>query len=183
MAPAERIRFQTETGSVYEVSRDASGMRWRRLAATLASGDIRGEYGPLIAWPEVVVGQRCRLLSAPVNDPFLRRVTTSRVVAIVEREVDGLTVPFVLPKSLPSFRDVRVGDLVTRMLGGAHMQLEVTAVDERFIHCGHPELGGKFDRDNGIEVDEEIGFGPQFGLIASYLLPSESAEPAEGAAE
>jgi hypothetical protein len=76
-----------------------------------------------------------------------------------------------------SFRYVLAGDTVTRILSGAPMQLKVTEVDERFIYCGPSGIGWKFDRATGIEVDEEIGSGPEFGIALSYLIhPTESAE-------
>ena len=54
-----------------------------------------------------------------------------------------------------TFRELKVGDAVTRDLCGIKMPLKVTEVDERFIHCGW----WKFDRDHGYEVDEELGWG------------------------
>lgn len=83
----ERVRFRTETGSTYELSRDAEGMRWRRLSATLASGSLRTEGGELLRWPEVQVGERCELLSEPFVPPFRRLVRTSVVVAIVAADL------------------------------------------------------------------------------------------------
>jgi len=50
------------------------------------------------------------------------------------------------------------------------MELRVTSVDEAFIYCGDPGIGWKFDRDSGVEVDEEIGWGPAFGIVGSYLV-------------
>jgi hypothetical protein len=66
--------------------------------------------------------------------------------------------------------EVRVGDVVTRIIGGVPMDLRVTSVDEHFIYCGPPGMGWKFDRVSGIEVDEEIGWGvPPAGVVGSYL--------------
>ena len=66
--------------------------------------------------------------------------------------------------------ELRTGDVVTRILGGSPMDLRVTGVDERFIYCGPPGVGWKFDRETGIEVDEEIGWGvPPAGVVGSYL--------------
>ena len=62
------------------------------------------------------------------------------------------------------------GDIVTRLLAGTiPMELRVTAVDARFIYCGPAGSGWKFDRASGAEVDEELGWGPQFGATGSYL--------------
>jgi hypothetical protein len=68
------------------------------------------------------------------------------------------------------FAQVRAGDVVTRLLGGSPMALKVTAVDERLIYCGRPGVGWSFDRTTGVEVDEELGWGPQFGITGSYLV-------------
>jgi hypothetical protein len=65
---------------------------------------------------------------------------------------------------------VQAGDVVTRILGGVPVDLKVTGVDERFIYCGPPGVGWKFDRETGFEVDEEIGWGvPPAGVVGSYL--------------
>jgi hypothetical protein len=71
---------------------------------------------------------------------------------------------------ITSFSYVKKSDKVTRMLGGAPMGLLVTDVDDDFIYCGPPGVGWQFDRATGIEVDEEIGWGPQFGVAGSYLI-------------
>lgn len=178
-AEREVIRFQTETGSVYEVSRDVDGMRWRRLSATLASGTLRNDGAELLRWPDILIGHPCTLDSEPFVPPFPRVVWTSEVVAILEHQVPKQVRKQVREQvgepqvaGVPgSFRAVGVGDIVTRLLAGSiPMTLAVTDVDERFIHCGGPG-GWKFDRSTGIEVDEELGWGPQFGISGSYLLP------------
>lgn len=178
-AESQTIRFQTETGSVYEISRDIDGMRWRRLSATLASGTLRNDGAALLSWPDVRVGDRCVLPSEPFMPPFPRVVWTSEVVAILEHELPGEVRKQVREQVgkpqvagvLGSFRAVGVGDTVTRLLAGSiPMSLVVTDIDERFIHCGGPG-GWKFDRSTGIEVDEELGWGPQFGISGSYLVP------------
>jgi hypothetical protein len=164
----ERVRFRTETGSIYEISRDSEGMRWRRLSATLASGPLRNDGARLLQWPEVRVGERCRLLSEPFVSRFPRLVLTSSVVAILDPARESHAEPR-QPPARPSFRGVKVGDSVTRLLAGSiPMVLVVTGVDDRFIHCG--EGGWKFDRESGLEVDEELGWGPQFGLTGSFLV-------------
>lgn len=86
-APAmARLRFRTETGSVCELRRDALGMRWRRVSATLASGVLRSEEGRLLAWPVVEVGRRCALWSEPIVPPWPRLVLTSEVVGLLVAE-------------------------------------------------------------------------------------------------
>ena len=69
-----------------------------------------------------------------------------------------------------TFEYVKPGDVVTRILGGAPMQLEVTSVDDTLIHCGDPGVGWSFDRITGAEVDDELGWGPQYRMTGSYLV-------------
>jgi hypothetical protein len=145
-------------------------MRWRRLSATLGSGPLRNEGAELLRWPELRVGERCTLISEPLVRPLTRLVVTSTVVAILPHEAAETRAP-APPGS--SFRAVGVGDTVTRLIGGSiPMVLVVTRVDERFIYCGDEGVGCKFDRESGFEVDEEIGWGPQFGLTGSFLVPA-----------
>jgi hypothetical protein len=60
------------------------------------------------------------------------------------------------------------GNVVTRMLGGElPMMLRVTKITDDLIFCGD----WTFDRATGAEVDEELGWGPQFGVTGSYLKP------------
>lgn len=68
------------------------------------------------------------------------------------------------------FRRVRPGDTVIRLVGDVPVPLRVTAVDERFIYCGPPTSGWKFDKSTGVEVDEELGWGPDLGVSGSWLL-------------
>ena len=71
---------------------------------------------------------------------------------------------------VPEISDIRAGDVVTRILGGQPMELRVTQVDEHLIYCGKPGVGWSFDRVTGVEVDEELGWGPQFGITGTYLV-------------
>lgn len=72
------------------------------------------------------------------------------------------------------FKAIKIGDLVTRMLAGSvPMQLRVTEIDEDFIYCGPPDVGWKFSRRNGAEIDEEIGWDEQH--TGSVLLSNEGA--------
>lgn len=75
---------------------------------------------------------------------------------------------------MADFRHVKVGDLVVRLLAGElPMELVVTDVSDEVIVCGGP-AGWRFDRATGIEVDEELGWGPQFGISGSYLILAEA---------
>ena len=70
-----------------------------------------------------------------------------------------------------TFEHVRPGDVVCRMLAGTiPMLLTVTTVDDELIHCGAEGAGWAFDRVSGVEVDEELGWGPSFGISGSYLV-------------
>ena len=61
---------------------------------------------------------------------------------------------------------LKVGDFVTRLLAGELPQdLLVTAVDDKFIHCGP----WKFCRETGAEVDEDLDWGPPPLMTGSYL--------------
>lgn len=94
MAAPERIRFRTETGSVYILTRSDVGMCWHRESATLGSGPLRSDNGVLLCWPELIeLGERCELLSEPINPPFVRLVWTTRIVAFlaVDEPAEGVT--------------------------------------------------------------------------------------------
>jgi hypothetical protein len=86
MATMERIRFRTETGSVYVLEQfDSDAMLWHRESATVASGRLRSDAGILMRWPPTIeLGERVELLSYPLNPPSPRFVWTSRVVAFLE---------------------------------------------------------------------------------------------------
>lgn len=66
------------------------------------------------------------------------------------------------------FSDVQVGDVVTRILGGLPMKLEVHEVRDGLIvcHCTGPDDAWTFDRKTGLEVDD------RFTDIVSYLTKS-----------
>ena len=54
-----------------------------------------------------------------------------------------------------TFEYVKEGDTVTRMICGIMpMELKVTKVDDKLIHCG----SWTFDRVTGGEVDEDLGW-------------------------
>lgn len=56
--------------------------------------------------------------------------------------------------------DVKVGDAVTRYLAGViPVPMKVTAVSADRIMCGN----WTFDRKTGVEIDEELGWGPETG--------------------
>lgn len=53
------------------------------------------------------------------------------------------------------FEHIKAGDQVTRLVCGTMpMELNVTAVDDKLIHCGP----WTFDRVTGGEIDEDLGW-------------------------
>lgn len=68
-------------------------------------------------------------------------------------------------------KDVKPGDVVTRMLAGTiPMKLNVTEVTDDIIYCGPQGIGYVFDKKTGAEIDEDLGWGPPPKITGSYLL-------------
>jgi hypothetical protein len=65
-----------------------------------------------------------------------------------------------------SFRHIKEGQFVTRLVAGKATQLRVTRVEQGLIHCG--EL--TFERRLGLEVDSVLGPGV-WGVVRSQLQP------------
>ena len=66
---------------------------------------------------------------------------------------------------------MKVGDVVTRMLGGTiPMRLSVSAITDRIITCSD----WQFDKATGAEIDEVLGWGPPPLMTGSYLDPSKT---------
>jgi hypothetical protein len=77
-------------------------------------------------------------------------------------------------KIVKTFRFVKVGERVTRMLAGrVPMEMMVSSVDEELIYCG----AWTFNRDFGYEVDLDLGWGVEVNgeiMTGSFLVsPSE----------
>ena len=53
------------------------------------------------------------------------------------------------------------------LAGVARMELTVDRVDERLIHA---KGGWTFDRQTGAEVDEDLNWGPHYGVTGSFLV-------------
>jgi beta-lactamase class D len=73
------------------------------------------------------------------------------------------------------FSDLKVGDVITRMLGGKlPMRMEVVKVSEDLITCNSADdgfAGGwTFDRKTGVEEDADLQWGVRFGHTGSYLI-------------
>jgi hypothetical protein len=102
-------------------------------------------------------------------DRWLQKITKQtalkRAVALQHEEADTVTV------EVDALKDVKVGDTVKRSLAGvATMNLEVTVVGPEIIACGD----WIFDRRTGMEIDEELGWGPAHGITGSYIVPGGS---------
>lgn len=73
---------------------------------------------------------------------------------------------------MTEFENLKVGDVVTRMLGGTiPMRLSVSAITDRIITCS----AWQFDKATGAEIDEDLGWGPPPLMTGSYLDPSKTA--------
>jgi len=84
-----------------------------------------------------------------------------------------------MPLSRPALGTIVPGDIVTRQMGhdGPTMQLRVSAVDDDLIHCGD----WTFDLVYGVEVDHDLGWGPQYGKTGSVLVAVERPEVSDAA--
>jgi hypothetical protein len=68
-------------------------MCWHRESASLGSGPLRSDNDILTRWPQVIeLGERCNLLSEPINPPFARLLRTWRMVAYLamDEPAEGL---------------------------------------------------------------------------------------------
>lgn len=67
-----------------------------------------------------------------------------------------------------TFYHVKPGDKVKRLLAGVvPMTLTVAEVTEKLIVT---KGGWTFDRETGIEEDEDLGWGRAAGVTGSYLV-------------
>jgi len=84
--------------------------------------------------------------------------------------------------NLGDFSDVKVGDIVIRLLAGTvAMKLNVVKVDDKLIYAVAPDGPQNdpwtFDRKCGLEEDEVLGWGIKFGATGSYLVSVERDVP------
>ena len=63
-----------------------------------------------------------------------------------------------------------VGEFIVRDMAGICMTLRVTSITDDRIYCGEPGIGYCFDRATGAEIDEELGWGPYFGVSGSRII-------------
>ncbi len=69
------------------------------------------------------------------------------------------------------FENLRVGDVVVRMLAGTlPIKLQVSDITDQLIVCS----AWQFDRATGAEIDEELGWGPPPLMTGSYIDPSQT---------
>jgi len=77
-----------------------------------------------------------------------------------------------------SFMDLKKGDTVIRRMGkdGPSMKMTVQDVGEERMICSAPGTEDwplnemwTFDRETGVEEDEELGWGRKFGVTGTYL--------------
>lgn len=92
-----------------------------------------------------------------------------------------------------TFRDLKVGDRVTRMMGDnkKFMDMVVVRVGDRYLWCAPNPTGEpvsaeqiakyeaasqeqvdalwKFDRDIGVEEDDDLKWGRSWGVTGTYL--------------
>jgi hypothetical protein len=72
------------------------------------------------------------------------------------------------------FNDIKVGDVVTRMLAGTiPLELLVTEVTDTKIICGG---GWEFDKATGAEIDDLLNWGPPPHMTGSFLKPPETKQ-------
>jgi len=61
---------------------------------------------------------------------------------------------------------LNVGEFVTRNMAGIDMELKISAIDDKYIHCGL----WKFCKFTGAEVDEDLNWGPPPQHTGSFIL-------------
>ena len=80
---------------------------------------------------------------------------------------------------------MQVGDIVARYLGDGKkfMNMRVLRIDKEkeLVHCAaidkdtgaEAALGWTFDLRTGAEVDEDLEWGPRWGITGSYIKKEE----------
>lgn len=80
------LRITTESGSIYFLNKNA--MTWDRILASPHSdptSPVRTRGGPLLEWPQVVVGQPVDIMGPPIQTgATFRLVRTSPVTKVEE---------------------------------------------------------------------------------------------------
>lgn len=60
--------------------------------------------------------------------------------------------------------EIEAGEVVQRNMFGIKQELKVTAIDDKYIHCGP----WKFDIETGKEVDEDLSISPSFIISTKH---------------
>jgi len=68
---------------------------------------------------------------------------------------------------------MKIGDVVTRMLGDHPMKLKITDITDTNIVCGAWE----FDKATGAEVDTFLNWGPPPLITGSFLKMHSASQP------
>lgn len=78
------------------------------------------------------------------------------------------------------FDKLKVGDNPTRIMAGLKMKMVVRTVTDKTLVCDAiTEKGGvfrggwTFDRETGMEIDDDLDWGPKYGRSGSYLEPTD----------
>ena len=76
--------------------------------------------------------------------------------------------------------NVQPGEEIVRMLAELPMLMVVTDVKDGIITCAAKEKDGRlfyggwtFDQATGAEIDEDLHWGPKYGITGSFLTPKE----------
>jgi hypothetical protein len=83
-----------------------------------------------------------------------------------------------------TYKHLKAGSTITRLLAGTiPMPMRVLRVDARLIYCTPKEMSLKaavrrnliwtFDRETGAEVDDDLRWGPAYGITGSFLVPND----------
>jgi hypothetical protein len=82
-------------------------------------------------------------------------------------------------ESCMDLSDLAPGDVVLRILADEPMKLAYLGTRAGLIYAGFgPDLCWTFDVATGMEVDDEIGWGPAYGRTGSYIAGLERQNPA-----
>lgn len=82
-----------------------------------------------------------------------------------------------------AFFDLKYGDKILRLLGGSlPMEMYVISNEEDVITCTvseglddpNTQLKWTFDAASGAEIDDDLGWGPAYGVTGSVLKRMES---------
>lgn len=71
--------------------------------------------------------------------------------------------------------DVSINEILIRKLGGVlDMEMRVVKIEDGVIHCtavDEPtqDITWEFDQVTGAEIDEDLRWGPKYGVTGSFL--------------